>query len=69
GLEISIKNNSLFSGDIRLYPIKPDCFFEYRFYGEVCFVRDNTGKIERIEWASPGVKSIWVKQGFERGSR
>lgn len=56
------KGEFLQSGDIKLYPIKPDCFFEFRFYGEVCFNRNEAGAIKDIKWASPGVESIWVKQ-------
>lgn len=59
---VRVKNNTLYAGDSKLLPIKPDCFFEYKFYGEVCFERDETGKIKQIKWASPGVESIWVKQ-------
>ncbi len=61
-IEIVLKNDLLHSGDIKLYPIKTDCFFEYRFYGEVCFVRDESGKIKHINWASPGLTSMWVRQ-------
>lgn len=60
--EIILQNDLLAAGDTKLYPTKPDCFFEYRFYGNVCFVRDNTGAIKEIDWASPTVKSVWIKQ-------
>ncbi len=61
-VEIVAKNNILVSSEFLFYPTKPDCFFEYKFYGEVCFVRDDTGKIKHIDWATPVSKSIWVKQ-------
>ena len=61
-IEIVLKNDFLQSGDIKLYPIKTDCFFEYRFYGEVCFVRNESGKIKHITWASPGITSTWERQ-------
>lgn len=56
------KGDFLYSGDIKLYPIKVDCFFEFRFYGEVCFNRNESGGIKDIKWASPGIVSTWVKQ-------
>lgn len=62
GFELTVKNDIFYAGDIKLEPIKPDCFFDYKFYGEVCFVRDDTGKIKHVKWASPGFTSIWVKQ-------
>lgn len=62
GIEIVVKNNLLYSGDIKLYPTGIDRFFEYKFFGDVTFVRDNAGKIKEIKWASPGLESIWVKQ-------
>ncbi len=64
GSRFEIKENgpSLYAGDIRLDPTGGDCFFEFRFYGEVCFIRDDARRIKHITWASPGVTSIWVKQ-------
>jgi CubicO group peptidase (beta-lactamase class C family) len=61
-IEIVIKNNILQSGDIKLYPTGIDRFFEYKFFGDVTFVRDGAGKIKEIKWASPGVESVWVRQ-------
>lgn len=61
-LEIFARNNMLVSSEFLFYPTKPDCFFEYKFYGEICFVRDDAGKIKQLEWATPTVKSIWVRQ-------
>jgi len=62
GIEIVIKNGILQSGDIKLYPTGIDRFFEYKFFGDVTFVRDGSGKIKEIKWASPGLESIWVRQ-------
>lgn len=59
---VVLRNNFLYGADIKLYPIKTDCFFEYRYYGEVCFVRNDSGAIKQIKWSSPGVESIWIKQ-------
>lgn len=61
-VEMVIKNGTLFAGDIKLNPTGVDLFFEYKFFGDVTFVRDAAGKIKHVEWASPGVKSVWVKQ-------
>ena len=60
--EVVLKNGFLYSADIRLYPTKPDCFFEYRFFGNACFVRDDTQKIKEIKWKGIGFDLTWVKQ-------
>ena len=60
--DIVVKNNMLQAGEIKLYPTGVDRFFEYRFYGDVSFVRDAAGKIKEIKWASPGIVSTWVRQ-------
>lgn len=63
--EIVLKNDFLYSSEIKLYPIKPDCFFEYRFFGEVCFVRDDgaaAGKIKEIKWKGFNFDLTWIKQ-------
>lgn len=64
GGEVTVvkKGDFLYSGDIKLYPTKVDCFFEFRFYGDVCFIRNDSGGIKEIKWASPGAESIWVRQ-------
>jgi len=60
--DILLKNGFLFASDIKLYPIRPDCFFDYRFYGEACFIRDAGGKIKEIRWKGIGFDITWVKQ-------
>ena len=60
--EIVIRNGFLYSGDIKLYPTKPDCFFEYRYFGEVCFVRDDSAKIKGIKWRGHNFDLAWVKR-------
>lgn len=60
--DLVIRNGFLYSGDIKLYPTKPDCFFEYRFFGEVCFVRDQLAKIKEIKWKGYNFDLTWVKQ-------
>ena len=62
GFDMRIRSNVLFAGDIKLIPTKTDCFFDFKFYGDVCAVRDPNGKITSFTWASPGVSSTWVKQ-------
>lgn len=60
--DIVLRNGFLSSGDIKLYPTKPDCFFEYRFFGDVCFVRDGSAKIKEIKWKGHNFDLTWVKQ-------
>lgn len=60
--EILLRNDFLYAGDIKLYPTKPDCFFEYRFFGEVCFVRDESAKIKEVKWKGFNFDFTWVKQ-------
>ncbi|HEU4507734.1 MAG TPA: serine hydrolase domain-containing protein [Pyrinomonadaceae bacterium] len=60
--EIILRNEFLYAGDIKLYPTKPDCFFEYRFFGEVCFARDETAKIKEVKWKGFNFDFTWVKQ-------
>ena len=60
--DVVLRNDALYSGDIRLYPTRADCFFEYRFFGEVCFVRDEAAKIKEIKWKGYNYDLTWVKQ-------
>ncbi|HKO61040.1 MAG TPA: serine hydrolase domain-containing protein [Pyrinomonadaceae bacterium] len=60
--DVVLKGGFLYSSDIKLYPIKPDCFFEYRFFGEACFIRDETSKIREIKWKGIGFDLTWLKQ-------
>ena len=60
--DIVLRNGFLYSGDIKLYPTKPDCFFEYRFFGEVCFLRAESAKIKEIKWRGHNFDLTWVKQ-------
>lgn len=57
-----LRNGFIYSGDIKFYPTKPDCFFEYRFFGNVCFERDAAGKITQAKWVGQGFDFTWVKQ-------
>jgi CubicO group peptidase (beta-lactamase class C family) len=60
--DIILRNNSLYAADIKLYPTKVDCFFEYRFFGDVCFIRDESAKIKEIKWKGYNFDLTWVKQ-------
>lgn len=60
--EVVIRNGFLYSADIKLYPTKVDCFFEYRFFGDACFMRDDSGKIKEIKWKGHNFDLTWVKQ-------
>src|SRR5690349_9213876 len=60
--EVVIRNGFLYSSDIKLYPTKADCFFEYRFFGNACFRRDDAGKIKEIQWKGINFDLTWVKQ-------
>ena len=60
--EVILRNGSLYSADIRLYPTRVDCFFEYRFFGEACFLRDESAKIKEIKWRGHNFDFTWVKQ-------
>jgi CubicO group peptidase (beta-lactamase class C family) len=60
--DIVLRNDFLYAGDIKLYPTRPDCFFEYRFFGDVCFVRDESAKIKEIKWKGFNFDLTWVKQ-------
>lgn len=60
--DIVLRNDFLYSGDIKLYPTKPDCFFEYRFFGDVCFIRDDSAKNKELKWKGHSFDLTWVKQ-------
>lgn len=60
--DIVLRNDFLYSADIKLYPTKPNCFFEYRFFGDVCFIRDDSAKIKEIKWKGHNFDLTWVKQ-------
>lgn len=51
GTEIEIVNRggSLYSSELRLYSVKPNCFFDFRFFGEACFEVDGS-TAKGIRW-------------------
>jgi CubicO group peptidase (beta-lactamase class C family) len=60
--EMFLRNDFLYAGDLKLYPIRSDCFFEYKYFGEVCFIRDNSGKIKEAKWKGLNFEFTFVKQ-------
>ncbi|MDQ4121290.1 MAG: beta-lactamase family protein [Acidobacteriota bacterium] len=61
-VEVELRNDFLYALGIKFYPIKPDCFFEYKYYGEVCFTREGSGKIKEMKWKGNGFEYFYVKQ-------
>ncbi len=61
-LTIAAKDDRLVSAEFVFYPTTPDCFFDYKFYGNVCFVRDDAGAVNRMEWSTPKYKLEFVKR-------
>ncbi|HEX8196108.1 MAG TPA: serine hydrolase domain-containing protein [Pyrinomonadaceae bacterium] len=61
-IDISQRKDFLYAGDIKLYSIRPDCFFEYKYFGEVCFSREASGKIKGVKWKGLNFDFDWVKQ-------
>jgi CubicO group peptidase (beta-lactamase class C family) len=61
-ITVTAKGQELYAGEIKFFPVRTDCFFEFNYYGEVCFIRDDSKAITHITWASPGITSKWVKQ-------
>jgi CubicO group peptidase (beta-lactamase class C family) len=62
GFDLRVRRGVLWAGEMRLIPTKPDCFFEFRFYGNVCAVRDTSGKVTSFKWESHGYTSNWIRQ-------
>ncbi|HVF30724.1 MAG TPA: serine hydrolase domain-containing protein [Pyrinomonadaceae bacterium] len=60
-IEIVIRNGYLYSSDIKLHPVKPDCFFDFRYFGDACFVRDAAGKITSLRWTGVTFELIWTR--------
>ena len=60
-LDVTVRNSQVYAGEIKLYPTAPDCFFEYKFYGTACFVREQTGKVKGIEWKGTNFNLAWTR--------
>lgn len=63
GCEIEIVNRggSLFSSDIKMYSVRPGCFFDYRFFGDICFISEGE-RIKEIRWKIPTGELTWVRE-------
>ncbi|HUF03924.1 MAG TPA: serine hydrolase domain-containing protein [Aridibacter sp.] len=59
---IVLRDGYLYSANIQLLPTKPDCFFEYSFFAEVCFGRNDAGKVNTIVWKGFGFELKGTKQ-------
>ena len=57
-----VRDGYLFANDIKLYPVKPDCFFDFKYFGDACFVRDASGKITTIRWTGLTFELTWDRQ-------
>ena len=60
-IEIANRGGSLYSSDIRLYSVRPNCFFDFRFFGEACFTQQE-GKPMMLVWKGASFELTWVKQ-------
>jgi CubicO group peptidase (beta-lactamase class C family) len=58
---VVIRDGYLYAGDIKLYPVKPDCFFDFKYFGEACFARDASGKVTGIRWAGLTFGLNWTR--------
>ncbi len=47
---IALKDGILYSANLAIYPTANDCFFDYAFFGEVCFGRDESKAVNSIVW-------------------
>ena len=52
--ELEIDDRGLHSGEIRLYPVGDDRFFDFSFFGDVRFPRDAAGSVNAIVWKGAG---------------
>lgn len=57
-----LKDGYLWSADIKLHPTKPDCFFDFKFFGNVCFTRDAGGKVSSFKWTGLTFELAGTKQ-------
>jgi len=57
--DLRIKDGYLFASDIKLYPVRPDCFFDFKYFGEACFTRDAARKVSGIRWKGLTFELNW----------
>lgn len=60
--DLHVRDGFLFANDIKLYPVKPDCFFDFKYFGDACFQRDASGKITTLRWTGLTFELIWLRQ-------
>jgi len=60
-LTVVARQDRLVSAEFVFYPTTPDCFFDYKFYGDVCFVRDAAGKVKQMTWSMPKYKIEYAR--------
>ncbi len=60
--QIVLKDGVLYSGDIGIYPVGKDCFFDYSFFGSVCFSRNEGGDVAGITWKGAGFELVGKKE-------
>lgn len=58
----TLRGGQLYSGDIKLHSVKPDCFFDFWFYGDVCFSRGADRKVIGVRWAGLTFELIGTRQ-------
>jgi hypothetical protein len=60
-IEIVSRGGHLYSSDIKLYSVKPGCFFDFRFFGEACFIQEGE-RIKEVNWKGATFNLTWAKQ-------
>lgn len=60
--DIFSKDNQLFAGSFKLFPIGKDRFFYFGGGAEVVFKRDEQGKVKELEWSASFGKITCTKQ-------
>lgn len=60
--DMTLRNGSLYFQELKLSPLGNGCFYNFRFYGDVCAVRNPEGKITHMDWKSNGFTSKWTRQ-------
>ncbi len=45
-----LRDGVLYSSTLAIYPTSNDCFFDFAFFGEVCFARDRSKTVKSVVW-------------------
>ena len=61
-INIVLRDGYLYSSDIKMHPVKSDCFFDFKFFGDACFTRDPAGKIAGLRWTGLTFERTWTRQ-------